>query len=307
MLSGVNETALQSNLNIQHPDIYAHLRDIEALLAGAKTSSAPASRAAKRATVRDARAEDANEQLQELNVENSDSGLSMGADLMAAWSAAATTQRRRMQMNAPVGVAPQETRFMFGLGAPETYSQHEVSFSRRLHRQCIEFSHQLYANDSSDPNQIYRLFRLVPCVQNKERTLPTIKRFLNSDSGGLLEVEGQPFYAVGGAGGHYPHFDRFGNPQPLDNTRLPKRLLGIPYHVETTSPEYQEHLKIYGLEDEWFDCQDVAGYVQDLGFEDVNGANGGWLGALARPQYSFDVEAFLKGLANIFPHYFEQD
>lgn len=181
-----------------------------------------------------------------------------------------------------------------GLAGPTSFSHHEVSFSRRLQRQCVEYSLNLYVDERTDPGKLYQVFRLVPCVQDKKRTLPTIRNLLKAGAGEVIEVAQQPFYRIGGAGEHYPHYDRDGNISPLPNTRLPKRLLGIPYHVETASPEYQEYLDVYGFGEQWFDCQDVAGFLESRGFHDASDRGPG-LGPMARSQYNFDMDAFIRG------------
>lgn len=150
-----------------------------------------------------------------------------------------------------------------------TYSFMESSFSRRLHRYCLEHAYRYFSNPASDPNIVYRIFRLVSCIRDREKMEPYFQNLLKRGSGESLELWGLPFYRIGGAGTHYPREDEFGNVIYPPNMRLPKRILGSLPVSATEIPDGQEgaqdSLGLMGLGGEWFDSHDVEKYLEDNG------------------------------------------
>lgn len=164
---------------------------------------------------------------------------------------------------------PQNIEWPLKGSATSTYSFHETTFSRRLHRYCLEHSYRLFVDTNSDPALIYRIFRLVPCIQNKNKMLPYFQKLVQGGLDDALEIATLPFYCIGGAGTHHRRSDEIGRPVYPLNSRLPKRLLGIvptkTIRGRTLSIDYENHLKTFGLDGEWFDCQDVEGFLQQRG------------------------------------------
>ena len=157
-----------------------------------------------------------------------------------------------------------------GQSVPIINSFHEKDFVRRLHRSSLEHAYRLFLDNHSDPNVTYRIFRLVPFIRDKDTMSPYFQKLVQAGEAEPLEIDCLPFYSIGGAGTHYRRTDEFGHPIYPHNCRLPKRLLGIPPGIKTackntTSVEYQNHLKLFGLDGEWFDCQDVEGYLKHMG------------------------------------------
>ena len=157
-----------------------------------------------------------------------------------------------------------------GQSVPIINSFHEKDFVRRLHRSSLEHAYRLFLDNHSDPNVTYRIFRLVPFIRDKDTMSPYFQKLVQAGEAEPLEIDCLPFYSIGGAGTHYRRTDEFGHPIYPHNCRLPKRLLGIPPGIKTackntTSDEYQNHLKLFGLDGEWFDCQDVEGYLKHMG------------------------------------------
>lgn len=156
-----------------------------------------------------------------------------------------------------------------GGSIPITYSFHETTFSRRLHRYSLEYAYRLFIDSRSDPIVTYRIFRLVPCMRDKSKMLPYFRKLVRAGVEDALEIPSLPFYCIGGAGAHYPHKDHYGRLTYPSNMRLPRRILGIlPEAItscETGSLDPQNHLKLFGFDGEWFDCQDVQGYLEENG------------------------------------------
>lgn len=155
-------------------------------------------------------------------------------------------------------------------GGSITYSFHEPMFSRRLQRYCLEHAYRLFIDSRSDPKDIYRLFRLVPCIRDKAQMAPYFHKLVRAGANESLEMQNLPFYAIGGAGKHFPRKNEWGNSITPANTRLPRRLLGLPPrdrsgHGVDERDERQTQLRTFGFDGEWFDCADVQGYLEGKG------------------------------------------
>ncbi|KAL2810039.1 thioesterase-like superfamily-domain-containing protein [Aspergillus granulosus] len=152
-----------------------------------------------------------------------------------------------------------------------TYAFQESRFARQLQRYCLEQAYQLLFTETpqADPREIYRVFRLVPCVQDRGKTEPYFRRLLTGGCTDSLELLGLPFYKVGGAGTHFPDVDVEGNAVYPVNSRMPRRILGILPCAGMEDKLADQALVAYGLGGEWFDCRDVEGYLRQQGV-DVN-------------------------------------
>jgi len=150
-----------------------------------------------------------------------------------------------------------------------TYSFQEISFSRRLHRYCLEHTYRLFIHPAADPRTVYRVFRLVSCIADKSKMQPYFENLLRRGSGESLEILSLPFYTIGGAGKHYPRKDSSGKSAFPENMRLPKRILGsLPLPVTGALDQeqsYQGFLDIMGYGGVWFDSYDVETYLKERG------------------------------------------
>lgn len=154
--------------------------------------------------------------------------------------------------------------------APHTHSFQETEFYRRLQRYCLEYAFHLFSDSRSNPLDVYRVFRLVPCIQDRTKMYPFFRRLVTGGAKDSLEISNLPFYSIGGAGTHYPKKDVSGNPIYPRNTRTPKRILGLSKKPEVINEygqemDYQRLLEVYGYGGEWFDCRDVEGYLREQG------------------------------------------
>lgn len=154
-----------------------------------------------------------------------------------------------------------------------TYSFLETSFERRLKRCSLEYAFRIFTDPHSDPHEVFRLFRLVPCFRERAKMYPYFKSLVTSGRDHSLEISSLPFYAIGGASTHYANIDDTGNPIYPANTRVPRRILGIiPLSKETdpsntTSQIQQSQLELCGFGGDWFDCRDVEGYLKARGVQ----------------------------------------
>lgn len=150
-----------------------------------------------------------------------------------------------------------------------TYAFQEVRFARQLQRYCLEHAYRLFTERQSDPLQIYRVFRLVPCVRDPGKTQPRFRQLLTGGRTDPLEVPGLPFYCIGGAGTHFPDVDKEGNAIYPANSRIPRRVLGNLPQPEPGAKGDKDNLEFYGFGGDWFDSRDVEGYLRLHGV-DVN-------------------------------------
>ncbi|CEN61550.1 hypothetical protein ASPCAL08204 [Aspergillus calidoustus] len=156
-----------------------------------------------------------------------------------------------------------------------TYAFQEPRLARQLQRYSLEHAYRLFTQSHSDPREMHRVFRLVPCVREPSKTEPRFRQLLMGGCTDSLELFGLPFYGVGGAGAHFPDVDAEGNPVFPVNRRMPRRILGIVPGAgagdgDGRDGEREQALVAYGLGGEWFDCRDVEGYLREEGV-DVNG------------------------------------
>ncbi|RJE18663.1 hypothetical protein PHISCL_08999 [Aspergillus sclerotialis] len=153
-----------------------------------------------------------------------------------------------------------------------SYCLQEKRFYRRLQRSCLEHAFHLFTDPCAHPHEIYRVFRLVPCIQSKEKMRPRFQKLLTGGCHDPLEVSSLPFYSFGGAGTRYPDVDESGSPIYPSNIRMPRRVLGILPNADLTNePEMgwssENILNICGLGGEWFDSRDVEGFLKVHGVD----------------------------------------
>ncbi|RAK98504.1 uncharacterized protein BO80DRAFT_157704 [Aspergillus ibericus CBS 121593] len=166
-----------------------------------------------------------------------------------------------------------------GAHDPYTYSYLESSFTRRLKRTSLEHAFRIFSDPHAHPLEVFRLFRLVPCFRDRAKMYLFFRDLVSSPRGHCLEILSLPFYSVGGAGTHYRAVDQAGNPIYPSGARIPRRILGIlPMAEASNSPHFADqsqshrHLELCGFGGEWFDCQDVEGYLRARGV-DIDGSS----------------------------------
>lgn len=152
-----------------------------------------------------------------------------------------------------------------------TYSFQETSFSRRLHRYCLEHTFRLFIHPATDPQTIFRVFRLVSCIVDQSKMRPYFEGLLQSSTGEPLEIPSLPFYTIGRAGTHYARRDGAGNLGFPANMRRPKRILGQLLLSRSGAADqdqeksYAEFLRSRGYGGVWLDSYDVEGYLAERG------------------------------------------
>lgn len=260
----LSEAAVETQLHHSHPEIYARLRRLNGILIRGGDSLTDASST-------------------ELSPGSSGHQVSMlNAQVQSA-------------RQSPLSLSPPPS-----LPARQyTYAFQEVRFARRLQRYCLEHAYRVFADPRSDPREIYRMFRLVPCVRDRGKTQPRFRQLLMGGRTDPLEVSSLPFYNVGGAGSHFPDLDEDGNAIYPVNSRMPRRVLGVLPWDELGKGDV-EALEVHGLGGEWFDSRDVEGYLKLHGV-DVNGGSfpvqhipNGAAERVGSQSYVLDVEGFFS-------------
>lgn len=152
---------------------------------------------------------------------------------------------------------------------PYTYSSQETTFARRLHRTCLERGYRLLTSPLSDPEEVFRVFRFGFCVSNRKHMIPRFQKLLKRGADEALEFWSVPFFHIGGAGMHYPRKDQQGNPIYPPNMHPAVKAFGpIPFYLAETPHEKKsvdDLLAAIGFDGEWFDSNDVEGFLREKG------------------------------------------
>ncbi|TGO82187.1 hypothetical protein BPOR_0896g00040 [Botrytis porri] len=158
---------------------------------------------------------------------------------------------------------------------PTTHSYFELSFARRVHRATMEEGYKLLTM----PNPPHRLFEKVfgYCLkyETKQECVARFKRVLNTSSKESLQEWRYPLVHLGGSGTYYPNQD-----PDTDNELMPKFRTGFsmgPFPTAFTPllENINSDMKctLPGFEGEFFDSNDVEGYLRGHGFDLHPGAD----------------------------------
>ncbi|KAL4794876.1 hypothetical protein BDV19DRAFT_364077 [Aspergillus venezuelensis] len=181
-----------------------------------------------------------------------------------------------------------------------TYSFSETSPVRIFQRLCLEHIWRLFSDARSNPQELYRVFRLVPCIKWPEKFGKYLLCLVRSGSNERLDLPALPFYCIGGAGKHYPE-RKEGKPVYPENMRLPRRVLSTMVALspdEVATAERGVLLKLAGLDGVWLDCRDIVGYIDEKGLlggitpEDARPAPAS---QSAHTSSKLDIPAFFQG------------
>ncbi|KAL4962429.1 uncharacterized protein BDV14DRAFT_178305 [Aspergillus stella-maris] len=184
-----------------------------------------------------------------------------------------------------------------------TYSFNESSPVRVFQRLCLEHIWRLFSDARSNPQELYRVFRLVPCVKWPEKFGKYLLCLVRSGSNERLDLPALPFYCIGGAGTHYPNHKE-GRPVYPENMRLPRRVLSTMVGLspgEVATAERKVLLELAGLDGVWLDCRDVVGYIDEkglLGGMTPNDAQPVQASPSAHTSSRLDIPSFFQALVS---------
>ncbi|ESZ98917.1 hypothetical protein SBOR_0775 [Sclerotinia borealis F-4128] len=153
---------------------------------------------------------------------------------------------------------------------PATHSYFELSFARRVHRATMEQGYQLLTMKNPPKKRFQEVFGFCLTYETKDEIIARVTRTLNSSAKESLQNWRAPFVHLGGAGTYYP------NQGPdTDNEFMPKFRTGFsmgPFSAAFTP--IRENINsdmrcsiIPGFEGEFFDSNDVEGYLRGHGFD----------------------------------------
>lgn len=152
---------------------------------------------------------------------------------------------------------------------PYTYSFQETTFSRRLHRLCLERAFRNLTSPDIDRDYLTRAFRFTFCFSNKKSMLIRFQELLKRKAGESLENWNVPFFRVGGAGTHFPRLDEAGRPIYPPNMHSAASVFRPLRWLEVETPRAENTtermLEAIGYGGDWFDSHDVEEYLKTKG------------------------------------------
>jgi hypothetical protein len=152
---------------------------------------------------------------------------------------------------------------------PYTYSFQETTFSRRLHRLCLERAFRNLTSPDIDRDYLTRAFRFTFCFSNRKSMLIRFQELLKRKAGESLENWNVPFFRVGGAGTHFPRLDESGRPIYPPNMHSAASVFRPLRWLEVETPRAESTtermLEAIGYGGDWFDSHDVEEYLKSKG------------------------------------------
>ncbi|KAF2450523.1 hypothetical protein P171DRAFT_141247 [Karstenula rhodostoma CBS 690.94] len=149
-----------------------------------------------------------------------------------------------------------------------TYSHDETTFARRLIRASLETAFHFLSSANQRPSALEYTFRLSLSYMTLNQLREGFRELLARGTDEELGFWSTPFISMGGAGTHYPQKDAHGNvikPPNIWTVRSigPNGKKTI-WAEKSDDPSQSHDLKIdpAGFEGEWFDSQDVEGYLE---------------------------------------------
>ncbi|KAI7970289.1 hypothetical protein EIK77_000291 [Talaromyces pinophilus] len=181
------------------------------------------------------------------------------------------------------------------ISPPTSYSFQETTFARRLMRVCVERAHEVLISGglpTLSPKEA-RVFKLAYRIWSRDYLIQKFQMALTGASD--LYDPSVPFLPLGGAGTHYVHLRE--SPPPVSQSMSSSSSSSYTHHhhhhhhqphlpteqIVTSGPltTHTAHIRHDGpdtslagivsslglLDDgsEWFDVQDIDGYLQDMG------------------------------------------
>jgi hypothetical protein len=155
------------------------------------------------------------------------------------------------------------------LPPPKTYSFHETTLARRLHRACLEAAYHLLLDPVRKPHTYERVFKLSLLSRDRTRMASSLKKILDRGLDDPLDFWDAPLLHIGGAGTHYP---LRGRPSVAQDPRpkfhlgtIGPQILNLLDNVVQARPSAEISVEIEGFEGTWFDPYDVEGYLESKG------------------------------------------
>ncbi|CZT07869.1 uncharacterized protein RAG0_13168 [Rhynchosporium agropyri] len=151
---------------------------------------------------------------------------------------------------------------------PRTVAYSEFSFARRIQRGSIERAFRLITSKSISPEVFNKVFGLTLRYETRENLEIRLRRAITKTNNDSLNSWRNPFVHIGGSGTFYPDSD------PSNEDLRPKIRTGYsmgPFSPAATEAQdlFEEEMRcnVPGYEGEFFDANDVEGYLRGRGLD----------------------------------------
>jgi len=159
--------------------------------------------------------------------------------------------------------------FHDSLPLPKTLAPHEVSFGRHLQRASLEGAFKLITSTNADPARVNEVFGFCLLFETRENIAMRLKRGMETSSKDPLYNWRAPFVHLGGAGTYYSQNET------LSGAMIPKFRTGMsmgPFsppviNTRETAMFNGFQIDMPGFEGEFFDSNDVEGYLRGRGID----------------------------------------
>jgi hypothetical protein len=160
-------------------------------------------------------------------------------------------------------------KFQETLPLTKTLSHHETTFGRHLQRAALECGWKLITANNPNPKRINDVFGFCLRFETREDIAMRLKRAMEANSKDSLYEWRAPFVHLGGAGTYYP-LDK-----NLNGNMVPKFKTGMsmgPFspsviNIRETAMFDDFRINLPGFEGEFFDSNDVEGYLRGRGID----------------------------------------
>lgn len=152
---------------------------------------------------------------------------------------------------------------------PTTHNYHELSFARRIHRGAIERAFRLITSTDESNERYRQVFGFCLLYESKETIEARLRRLLPSSTRDTLQEWRAPFVHVGGAGTYYPLHDSDVNGDMMPKFRTGYSMGPFSSPVSQAQEILDDDMKcnLPGFEGEFFDPNDVEGYLRGRGLD----------------------------------------
>jgi hypothetical protein len=161
------------------------------------------------------------------------------------------------------------TAFQESLPLTKTLAHHETSFGRHLQRVALETGFKLITAKNANLDLINSVFGFCLRFETREDIAMRLKRAMETNSKDSLYAWRAPFVHLGGSGTYYPQNETLNGPM------MPKFRTGMsmgpfsPQVINTRETAMFDDFRINmpGFEGEFFDSNDVEGYLRGRGID----------------------------------------
>ena len=169
------------------------------------------------------------------------------------------------------------------LPAPLSYASTEMTFGRRLQRTAAERAWTLISMPNPPPKRFARVFGFCLLFESHDSIKKRLSAVVERNRQESLSNWEYPFLQLGGAGTHYDLTSYSGSPignQGTVNVRKPKSNTGFgtgPFNEKIIEAgallDKNMRINLPGFSAEFFDCDEVEGYLRERGITIPGGAD----------------------------------